>query len=155
VGVAQHAAPVALHIEPTVSVLLVPSALPQSRLPALALWPLEALPEPLPEDPLPLDAVSPPLADDPLALPLLALPLLELPLLELALLIPLDPPAPELPPPFPPSPELAGWFDEQFARATLTATHATRITQCLDFITFSPVPERRSAAVQAILFPNR
>jgi hypothetical protein len=149
VGVAQHVPPAAWHIEPTVSVLLVPSALPQSRLPALALWPLEALPEPLP-DPLPLDAVSPPLADEPLALPLL-----ELPLLELELLIPLDPPLPELPPPFPPSPGLAGWFDEQLAMATLTATHATRITQWLDFITFSPVPERRSAAVQAMLFPNR
>jgi hypothetical protein len=151
VGVAQHVPPAAWHIEPTVSVLLVPSALPQSRLPELALWPLEALPEPLPEDPLPLDAVSPPLADDPLALPLL-----ELPLLEPESLIPLDPPVPELPPPFPPSPELAGWFDEQFATmATLTAAHATRITQWLDFITFSPVPERRSAAVQAILFPTR
>ena len=133
-GVAQHVPPVAWHIEPTVSVLLVPSALPQSRLPALAFWPLEALPEPL-LDPLPLEVVSPPLPDDPLVLPLLEPPLLELPML-----VPLDPPVPELPPLFPPSPEVAGWFEEQFAKATLTATSATSNTQSLDFITFSPVP---------------
>jgi hypothetical protein len=110
--------------------LLVPSTLPQSRLPAIMFWPLGTLPELLPE-PLPLELMRPPLPDDdPPALPLLELPLL----------VPLDPPVPELPPPVPPS-GLAGWFDEQRALAEMTATNATRITQSFNFMTFSPVPE--------------
>jgi hypothetical protein len=95
-------------------------------------WPLGTLPELLPEllpEPLPLELMRPP-DDDPPALPLLELPLL----------VPLDPPVPELPPPAPPS-GLAGWFDEQPALAEMTATDATRIAQSFNFMTFSPVPE--------------